>query len=248
MSSDNTGFFKIKPTKRSNPEERTTLDTIHQFQVRKILNDKNEVEDIETEYNKLAEEIDATDDDLIRGQLEAKLKNLELSINEKTRDDKIDDYFLKTGPILFDYYEVQNAISKGIRGSYMKKIKGKPGDVLTALQEASKQNDISNSSATIIGFDSKSSSDEEEAPAKNESSNTLSRDTLLDKYLQKINPAYSRKNSSTLEDDLGTCPECGKDMIFAVNEAMLYCNHCNYNEFILIDSDRPSYKDPPRSI
>ena len=102
MSSDNTGFFKIKPTKRSNPEERTTLDTIHQFQVRKILNDKNEVEDIETEYNKLAEEIDATDDDLIRGQLEAKLKNLELSINEKTRDDKIDDYFLKTGPILFD--------------------------------------------------------------------------------------------------------------------------------------------------
>jgi hypothetical protein len=246
MSSDNTGFFKIKPTKRSNPEERTTLDTIHQFQVRKILNDKNEVEDIETEYNKLAEEIDATDDDLIRGQLEAKLKNLELSINEKTRDDKIDDYFLKTGPILFDYYEVQNAISKGIRGSYMKKIKGKPGDVLTALQEASKQNDISNSSATIIGFDSKSSSDEEEAPAKNESSNTLSRDTLLDKYLQKINPAYSRKNSSTLEDDLGTCPECGKDMIFAVNEAMLYCNHCNYNEFILIDSDRPSYKDPPR--
>jgi predicted nucleic acid-binding Zn-ribbon protein len=47
-------------------------------------------------------------------------------------------------------------------------------------------------------------------------------------------------------DNLGECFDCGEDMIFASNEAMLYCNHCGNTEFILIDSDRPSYKDPPR--
>jgi ribosomal protein S27AE len=51
--------------------------------------------------------------------------------------------------------------------------------------------------------------------------------------------------TSALEDELGTCQECGKEMIFAVNDSMLYCAACNYSEFILIDSDRPSYKDPP---
>jgi hypothetical protein len=35
-------------------------------------------------------------------------------------------------------------------------------------------------------------------------------------------------------------------MTFSQTEAMLYCPDCGASEFILIDSDRPSYKDPPR--
>jgi predicted amidophosphoribosyltransferase len=44
----------------------------------------------------------------------------------------------------------------------------------------------------------------------------------------------------------GECMECGADMMFSQTEAMLYCTECGMTEFILIDSDRPSYKDPPR--
>lgn len=47
MSENETGFFKIRPTKRSNPEERTTLDVIHQFQLRKIMGESEEVEELE---------------------------------------------------------------------------------------------------------------------------------------------------------------------------------------------------------
>ena len=35
-------------------------------------------------------------------------------------------------------------------------------------------------------------------------------------------------------------------MVFNPNEAIFTCVECGYQEFILIDSDKPSYKDPPR--
>jgi hypothetical protein len=33
-----------------------------------------------------------------------------------------------------------------------------------------------------------------------------------------------------------------------MNEATVTCSHCGNKEFILIDSDKPSYKDPPREM
>lgn len=252
------GFFKTKPTKKSNLEEKTTLDTIHQFQVRKILNDKSDLSDLQEEYYDLVDRIERSTDELVRGQYEARLNKIQDLIHEKSRDDKIDDYFLKTGSLLFDYYEMQDAISKGNSEVYAKKVKAKPGDVLSALENASKNDTIDDGSISFDWFvgisavedvspkeECTGSSPGEEVQAEPQTP-MLSRDVLLEKYLQKINPAYTKKSSAALDDELGTCPECGKEMIFAVNEAMLYCPGCNYNEFILIDSDRPSYKDPPR--
>lgn len=250
------GFFKTKPTKKSNLEEKTTLDTIHQFQVLKIMNEKNDIAGLQDDYDELVEKIDCETDELRRGQYERRLDVIQNSIFEKSKDDKIDDYFLKTGSILFDYYEIQNAISKGDKDLYVTKVKAKPGDVLNALENASKNDTIDDGSISFDWFCPKSVGEAKtEVKAKTETEiqtkvkteqPIMSRDVLLEKYLQRINPAYTRKNTCALEDELGTCPECSKEMIFAVNEAMLYCPNCNYNEFILIDSDRPSYKDPPR--
>jgi predicted nucleic acid-binding Zn-ribbon protein len=80
---------------------------------------------------------------------------------------------------------------------------------------------------------------------KKKSKDPINRDILLDKYLQRVNPEYIKKTNE-LDDMSGECVECGTDMMFSQNEAMLYCTECGMTEFILIDSDRPSYKDPPR--
>jgi ribosomal protein S27AE len=64
-------------------------------------------------------------------------------------------------------------------------------------------------------------------------------------FKQLSNPEYVKKTTE-LDDMSGECVECGADMMFSQNEAMLYCTECGMTEFILIDSDRPSYKDPPR--
>jgi integrase len=50
----------------------------------------------------------------------------------------------------------------------------------------------------------------------------------------------------TLEENYGSCPVCDMEMFF--NETFLDCSECGYREYILVDSEKPSYKDPPREM
>ena len=227
MSENDTAFFKIKPTKRSNPEDRTTLDVIHQFQIRKLTSEKEEVKELQEDYDYNQNVLKGISDELVRGQIEVKQQSLHNEIQVKQKDDRVFDYFLNTGQILFDYYESQDAISKGEITQPPSKNKRKPGDVLSALEDAA-----STETTNII------------VQQENKPSNMQSREILLDKFLQRIYPGHSRK-SNEITDTLGEC-DCGEDMIFSANEAMLYCRGCGNIEFMLIDTDRPSYKDPPR--
>ena len=70
---------------------------------------------------------------------------------------------------------------------------------------------------------------------------------LLEKYLQKIDPEHAKATNS-IEDPYGICERCDKEMTFSINEALFFCDQCGYQEFVLIDSDKPSYKDPPREV
>jgi predicted nucleic acid-binding Zn-ribbon protein len=192
---------------------------------------------LEEETNELKEQIESTNDELLRGQLENQKYRLEEELAVKNKTDRIYDYLLDTGDYLFEYYDIQDKISQGAIGAISQRSKRKPGDVLSALETAaSLDTGTAIESVEMIGKAKQKMQKEEKV---------LSRDGLLEKYLLKINPEYVKK-SNDLDDMSGECTECGTDMMFSQNEAMLYCPECGMTEFILIDSDRPSYKDPPR--
>ena len=232
MSGRDEGFFKIKPTKRSNAEERTTLDVMHQFHLKKISDEEEELQYLSEDIIAMENQIEATNDDLVRGQLENQLVRLKEEYDTKNKKDRVYDYLLKTGDLLFDYYDIQDKISAGATGASAQTVKRKPGDVLSALQSAAAEE----------------TGDEPTPPKKKKGKGkdvTLSRNSLLEQYLLKMNPDYVKKINE-VDDMSGECMECGADMMFSQTEAMLYCAECGMTEFILIDSDRPSYKDPPR--
>lgn len=244
------GFFKIRQTKRSNPEERTTLDVIHQFQIKKIQEELDEAMTLEQHANAMRTQIAHTTDDLLRGQMENHLIRVEEELVVKQDKDRLYDYLLDTGDILFDYYDLQAKISQGDTGAITQRTKRKPGDVLSALQSAAAMDE------THVGKEQQNQDTDEQKdkPAaagndgkgkKKKTAVPVSRDMLLEKYLLKINPEFNKKVSE-VDDMSGECQECGADMMFSQTEAMLYCPDCGMTEFLLIDSDRPSYKDPPR--
>lgn len=241
------GFFKIKPTKRSNPEERTTLDVVHQCQLKKIIDEQTEVKFLQEDIATLNTQIDETADDLIRGQLENQLVRLQEELEIKQNQERVYDYLLDTGDLLFEYYDVQDKILQGATGATAVTVKRKPGDVLSALENAAAIDNSEVSMPLVINTIEEQKevqkSKIKSKPKKKE--NKLSRDGLLEKYLLKMNPEYVKKTNE-VEDLSGECMECGADMMFSQTEAMLYCPECGISEFILIDSDRPSYKDPPR--
>jgi hypothetical protein len=231
MSSQD-AFFKIRPTKRSNPEARTTLDCLHQYHIHNIIGNDNDL-------NALREKIDTINTDLLTGDeiqsehLQTQKKDLERELQRREHKTDILDYFLSTGEILYNYYEIQERIQRGDDTSKKRvNAKAKPGSVLAALETAAATEGVT----------------EVVSAAPQSHGEILRRDKLLEQYLLKIHPEHARGTSAAENDMYGTCPECDKEMIFSANEAIFTCTDCGFQQFVLVDSDKPSYKDPPREV
>jgi hypothetical protein len=162
--------------------------------------------------------------------LKTKQAELEGEVNMIQSNDELYDYFLKTGEILYNYYDIQDKIQNGVEASVKRSSSNSnPGSILAALERASK--------------------DQGEQPVVRKSAgHELHRDKLLEEYLQRVDPAHTRTSHEIEFESFGNCPNCETEMTFSANEAIFTCTTCGYQDFVLIDSDKPSYKDPPREI
>jgi len=218
-------FFKIRPTKRSNPEARTTLDTVHQVQLGAMLEREKQVHELEESLNSLETSLTEVSDDVQYEVIEQQIKVLQKEIQKRRGGNEVYEYFLSAGELLYQYYDVQEKINNGAEGVLKSSTyKVKPGDILSSLQAAGEV-----TTSAPVG-------------------ERLRRDKILETYLQKVDPEHARGSSEVLNDPYGECEDCGTEMIFSQNEALFTCATCGFQEFVLIDSDKPSYKDPPREV
>ena len=113
--------------------------------------------------------------------------------------------------------------------------RSKPGSILAILNTI--QQDEASDSGFLKGGGSSKSSHVDRKPQRND---------LLNQYLQIEDPALAKAEST--EDAWTECDLCNAEMIMCMNEATMTCSSCGNKEFILIDSDKPSYNDPPREL
>eukprot|EP00873_Tetraselmis_striata_P033703 jgi/Tetstr1/453967/TSEL_040886.t1 len=83
----------------------------------------------------------------------------------------------------------------------------------------------------------------------------MSRAELLDTFMRKVSkdyapepektdPRYMRRSLAEVE-----CGHCGgNDRVLVPNEGFLHCLDCDTIEYVTLDSERPSYRDPPREL
>ena len=228
MSSSD-AFFKIRPTKRSNPEARTTLDRLHNVHLQGIIEKGGAVSSLKERLEKIKGDIETQSDDILLEKLFQEKRDLEAQIGKQEGNTEVLDYFLEAGEILYNYYDIQDKIQRGVDTS-VKRVgaKAKPGSVLAALETAA-----ATDTTTVFN---------------QSQGEIMRRDKLLEQYLQKIHPEHVRGITSIENDSYGECPECTAEMIFSANEAIFTCADCGHQQFVLIDSDKPSYKDPPREV
>jgi hypothetical protein len=216
-----------KGGKKNLLETRTTLDTLHNLQIKKMTEHENEINKLMKEKEEIESKINSEENEIVYDQLEHRLKYLVNEINSRKEKNEFLDYYLDTGDILYDYYDIQEKIQDGtIVGSGKKKV----GAIFDILEKT------------------------DDKPVKQVYENTkdskalLSRDKLLEKYLKKIHPDSVKSTTNISDDTYGDCPLCEEEMVFSLNEAVFTCKNCGHQEFVLIDSDKPSYKDPPREV
>ena len=224
-------FFRIKSSKKGNPEARTTLDTLHNVQIQRMHENETDLDNLLKEKYDLEDKIKIMGADIVSEQVENNLKLINTEIEIRKDKNEFLDYFLDTGDILYKYYDIQERIQEGTLPSkqYNKK---KVGSIFDVLERAAKNEIIDNDIVEVI----------------QETKKFISRDKLLEEYLIKIHPENVRTTNNIRDDTYGECVACDKEMVFSPNEAVFTCMTCGHQEFILIDSDKPSYKDPPREV
>ena len=213
-------FFNIKQTKRSNPEARTTLDNLHQMQIGNMQKEREDIGKMEELLENYNEQMKESTDIVMRTQLEEKIQQLMKKKEEWETNKPVYDYFFEAGEILYNYYDIQEKINSGSAQVPVRMVKAKPGSVLAALQEGQ----------------------EERPKTKPEQEGLEGREVLLEKYLRRVDPEHARAAVTSFEDPHGLCEACDKEMTFSANEALFFCDSCGHQEFVLIDSDKPSYK------
>jgi hypothetical protein len=157
-------------------------------------------------------------------------------------DDRRLDYFLDVGDMLFQYYEAQESLARGDIQPAMRMPKRMPANSVMSYF-ATPAPEVSTPVVATTA-----------APAKAsliDCKDGLNRDKMLEKYLAIVEPEAIKSGilpGSGIEPGWGRCSACDEEMMFYQNEAKLGCPACGQEEFILVDSEKPSYKDPPREI
>lgn len=132
------------------------------------------------------------------------------------------DYYINSAPILFQYYDI---LENGKEPTLAKKPSAGDKSILKYF---------------MGGPPPKEETKKESAPVAD-------RATLLEKYLHATDPNYIKPAFESEPRD--RCPHCGThDRNVMVNDGLIYCNDCSTIEYIIVDHERPSYKDPPKEI
>ena len=130
-------FFKVKSSKRSNPEARTTLDAIHSQQVQKLVDEKQNIDQFKEELAAIKKKITETSSSIDLWRLERDAEALEKKIKAVEDGTELMDYFLRTGDILYNYYDIQDQIQQG---NYThQSSKAKSGSILAILEEVAQE-------------------------------------------------------------------------------------------------------------
>lgn len=230
---------EVVPTEVKQAQKPTTLEAYHKQKLQTFKDKKDEVVSLRSHLETLIK----TRDSLTQlsdewRQLTDEIDRLRKEIEATDHDESRIDYFLSVGPMIFDYYDAQESVASGT-------------NVNSSVTRMPSNSVLS---YFAVAAPPKVAQRPIKGPVKAsdlDSTDGLNRDKMLEKYLAVVDPMSIKSGvlpGSGMEPGWGTCPACEVEMTFYQNEAKLGCPECGHEEFILVDSEKPSYKDPPREI
>ena len=248
--------IKVKNRKKSPCDNRITLDAQHNEKMKyfndlqkSLPNKKKLLKQYEKEYQELIDiKLENLDNTQIEKYIEYK-KNIPILKQEieDIENKKLEnEYLLNTGDLLFEYYNhIENADTISKKKKNVKKKKNIKVDESNKTVLDFFQMKTNNSNHNLN--ETKEIEHVDEIIPDNQYSN-LSKGKMLDKYLDITDDSYI-SNDNCLEYNNEFCQNCLLDnMIILHNKGVIVCENCGYQSYILIDSEKPSYKDPPKEI
>jgi DNA-directed RNA polymerase subunit RPC12/RpoP len=247
--------------KKPTIDNAKTLESYHQNYIQKLNEDKENLQIYKKQLAEKKEQLAKVDREFsssllgssphdihtltCRQTLEKEIAELEAKIEKVSTGENEMDYFLRVGDILFSYADAKERIAAGEApvDNGMKKGRMPANSVYSYFSSHTGDEEPTPATPTT--------SESAAEPKKNVILNEIGfkRDKALEQYLSALNPDSAHHENaiaSSITEDYGTCPVCNTEMF--LNETYLDCPDCGYRDMILVDSEKPSYKDPPREM
>ena len=229
---------KKKAQKKNNSKIQTTIDNSHTKKLEEFENNKKQIPMIEKEIenlNNLLKKFNLKptmelSEENINKKIELidKIKNLNQKLNKLKCNKMKNKYIMNTSHLLFDYYDN------------------------TKIEEFKNINKNKKTVLDFFGTQKKKSPEKQnnilEISNKKGVKKTKNKSKIMDEYFTHIDKRYVKKMNNISVEELDKCKICDERRIFDSVQSILICPICGCEEKILIDSDTPSYKEPPREI
>jgi hypothetical protein len=230
--------FKERKSKSDNLlYKRTTIDAKHTSQIKFFKDRKKSITQLsellsnkEVTFLELSK-IDKKDmnEETLETFLNIKddIRELKDEITEIESNEDENRYYLDTGHLMFNYYDkFKNNINSSSPVYIDKKDDNSKKNVLSFFQK----NIVSNSNPNSI----------------KKKYNSYSKSNIINSYLSKVEKNFIYPFE--IENNIDFCEKCNKEKKIIASEGIIICTTCGTQNTIIIDSDKPSYKDPPREI
>jgi len=222
--------YKVKKKKRTASDKKRTLVAEHKSKLDEFDNLEKKLPKLKKQLisiEKKIEKIKSSDNgfgfiDAEKGNqvyfLTKKKEELEKTIKDVETNKNREQYFSKTAHILSEYFDDVKNVSKRD---------------LNKNKQVYKINKVGKK--TVIDYLN-----------PNNERKKNNRANMLDEYYKIIKPKNYNIKFERKKTDFDICKKCNNvEMILNQYEGFIVCPRCGQQEDILIDSDKPSYKDPP---
>ena len=213
-------IFKPKPSKQIvvNPKAATTLDSKHSSICDSFNDDDDSITNLKQERKSIKNK-------LKRGvplSHELDLKDRICAINDKIKklNRRRKNYFLDNSPLVFNYFEKKKLISEGGEMD-------DPGNcVVTDFFK------IRRGEAT---------------PQDTTSAQHVGSGSDVQRYLSNVDESFLDIGNFIYSTDV--CRKCNEGELISVeHEGIMVCNNCSAHVSMLIENEKPSYKEPPKEV
>jgi hypothetical protein len=225
------GKTSSKSSKRkcSYEKRQVTLDSCHQQRVGefKTQYEQSNISDLQARISALQENAARTpaEDEELASLIQSLTSSVPTIFEEEV------DYYTKTAEILYNYYDA-------IENQSSDRVPAKPGG--TGAPATGK------SILDFFAMSDKKSTTEQPVTYAYRDIDSQNKSLLYDRYLCATDANYVKGDDV---EDGTTCEYCqSQDATMLVQEGMIYCNECYTVRIIVIDNDKPSYKEPQKEI
>ena len=233
-------LFKIKKRRTRAKKRRATIDAMHNNKMKSIDKTRDSLPKLQKRRNAILKQLKAFEGrqmvDLNDTEIERKfllqdsLKEYNKKIETIEQNTDENDYFLQNGHILFEYYDRKN--KNTVNKKSISKIKKNNNTVLSFFSNGEKN-----------VADNQQQQNEKKQDG-------LSKRDIVNQYLSYVDPNYIKKTDEVevTDERVNVCTSCNVELYIYKTDGISICPKCSRQERIIIESDKPSYKDPPKEI